>query len=114
MTKLGDDAIRMLQERIRDVHVSIDAMRRENIEALRELRERIDELKDDYNMRVAKIEKRCALRQHVVDAHEKFVGAHGAAGADDWLNARIGRWFIGLATTAIGAVIGALARGWLA
>lgn len=111
---MGDDAIRMLQERIRDLQVSIDAMRRENNEAMRELRERIDELKDDYNMRVAKIEKRCALRQHVVDAHEKFVGAHGAAGADDWLNARIGRWFIGLATTAIGAVIGALARGWLA
>ena len=97
------------------MQVSIDAMRRENNEGLREIRERIDELKDDYNARIETIEKRCAARQHIVDAHEKFMAStthssHSSKSShDDWFDARVGRWFLGLSTGAIGAAAGAVA-----
>lgn len=116
MTELVDDAaVRLLQEQIKSLQLSIEALRKEVSASMREMREKIDDLNDDYNLRISRIERRCAERQHVIDAHEKMAGTHksASAGHDEWFNARVGRWFIGLVTTAMGAVIGAVARGWL-
>lgn len=110
---MGDDAVRILQEQIKGMQISmqgnIEGLRRDINDGMRETREKIDDINEAYNMRLSKIEKRCASRQHVVDAHEKMM--EGRASSDgsreEWLNARIGRWVMGLASGAAGAAIGA-------
>lgn len=112
-------AVRMLQEQIKGLQISIEALRREVSASMREVREKIDDLNDDYNARIAKIERRCAERQHVIDAHDKMAAGYKSVAAeqDEWFNARVGRWFVGLVTGAAGAAIGAFAtvaiKGWL-
>lgn len=117
---MSDDSIRLLQEQIRALQNSVEALRKELGDSMREVREKIDDLNEDHNSKISKIEKRCASRQHVVDAHDKMMSGVSHSGRtdvsmtrDDWFNARVGRWVLALSTGGIGAAIGAVITVWI-